>query len=209
MAIYRALRQAYGPQRWWPGDTPFEVMVGAVLTQNTAWVNVEKAIANLKREHLLTPARLFRLPTRKLALLIRPSGYYNIKAGRLLRLLEFIMNRNAGSLSKMFDAEPYVLRRDLLGVHGIGPETADSILLYAGGKPFFVVDAYTRRIFSRHGFVGPDADYDEMRRLFTDNLSRRVRLYKEFHALIVRVGKEYCKKNTPLCRECPLKRFLQ
>ncbi len=207
MAVYRALRHAYGPQHWWPGDTPFEVMVGAVLTQNTAWVNVEKAIANLKRERVLTPARLFRLPPRKLASLIRPSGYYNVKAGRLRRLLEFILSHNAGSLKKMFAAEPSLLRRNLLGVHGIGPETADAILLYAGGKPFFVIDAYTRRIFSRHGFIGPDADYDETQRLFTNNLSRSVRLYNEYHALIVRVGKEHCKKKKPLCLECPLKRF--
>jgi len=209
MAIYRALRHAYGPQHWWPGDTPFEMIVGAVLTQNTAWVNVEKAIANLKRERVLTPARLFRLPPRKLAALIRPSGYYNIKAGRLRRLLEFILSHNAGSLKIMFAAEPSSLRRNLLGVHGIGPETADAILLYAGGKPFFVVDAYTRRIFGRHGFIGPGADYDETQRLFTDNLSRSVRLYNEYHALIVRVGKEHCKKKKPLCLECPLKRFLQ
>src|SRR5574341_2024267 len=148
MAVYRRLLKHFGHRHWWPGDTPFEVMVGAVLTQNTAWVNVEKAIANLKRERVLTPARLYRLPPRKLALLIRPSGYYNIKAGRLRRLLVFILSHNAGSLKKMFAAEPSSLRRNLLGVHGIGPETADAILLYAGRKPFFVVDAYARRIFS-------------------------------------------------------------
>jgi endonuclease-3 related protein len=208
MAMYRALHHAYGPQQWWPGDTPFEVMVGAVLTQNTAWANVEKAIVNLKRERLLTPAKLHRVPPRKLASLIRPSGYYNIKAGRLRNLVDFIQKRHSGSLKKMFAVEPSVLRRDLLGINGIGRETADSILLYAGEKPFFVVDAYTKRIFSRHGLIDADADYDETRKLFTDHLRPDVQLYNEYHALIVRVGKERCRKREPRCSECPLKPFL-
>jgi endonuclease-3 related protein len=209
MTIYYALYRAYGPQHWWPGDTPFEVMVGAVLTQNTAWTNVEKAIINLKRERLLTPAALSRVPARKLASLIRPSGYYNIKAKRLRNVVDFIQDHHAGSLKKMFAFEPSVLRRNLLGVNGIGPETADSILLYAGGKPFFVVDAYAKRIFSRHGFISQDAAYDEARKLFTDHLPREVQLYNEYHALIVRVGKERCRKKGPRCTECPLKPFLE
>lgn len=208
MAMYHALHRAYGPQQWWPGDTPLEVMVGAVLTQNTAWTNVEKAIANLKREKLLTPAKLHRVQHRRLASLIRPSGYYNIKAGRLRNLLDFIRERHSGSIKKMFSVEPSVLRRDLLGINGIGPETADSILLYAGEKPFFVVDAYTRRIFSRHGLIDADADYDQTRKLFTDHLRPDVHLYNEYHALIVRVGKEHCRKREPRCAECSLKQFL-
>ncbi len=207
-AIYRELFKAYGPQEWWPGDTPFEVIVGAVLTQNTAWANVEKAIANLKHQRLLTPARLAGIPSRKLASLIRPSGYYNIKTKRLKHLLAFILNDYSGSLANMFTADTESLRPNLLAINGIGPETADSILLYAGGKPCFVVDSYTKRIFSRHGLIAPDAVYDKVQRLFTDNLPRETSLYNEYHALIVRVGKEHCKKKKPLCTGCPLASFL-
>jgi endonuclease-3 related protein len=206
--IYQVLSCAYGPQHWWPGDTAFEMMVGALLTQNTAWVNVEKAIANLKRERLLTPSRLHRVPARKLASLIRPSGYFNIKTKRLKHLLEFIRRDYAGSLKKMFHDDPEALRKKLLGVNGVGPETADSILLYAGEKPFFVVDAYTKRVFSRHGFISGDAEYHAVQKLFVDNLPRDARMYNEYHALIVRVGKEYCRKGGSLCGECPLESFL-
>jgi endonuclease-3 related protein len=206
--MYRALSRAYGPQRWWPGDTPFEVMVGAVLTQNTAWTNVEKAIANLRQERLLTPLRMHRAAPEKLATLIRPSGYYNIKTKRLRHLLAFVHDRYAGSLKKMFSADAGRLRRELLAVNGIGPETADAILLYAGEKPFFVVDAYTKRIFSRHGLISVKADYNAVQGLFMDNLPRDTRVYNEYHALIVRVGKERCKKSIPSCSGCPLGRFL-
>jgi endonuclease III related protein len=205
--MYRALFRAYGPQRWWPGDTPFEVMIGAVLTQNTAWGNVEKAIANLKRERMLTLTRLSRVPVKRLAGLIRPSGYFNIKARRLKHLLDFLRDRSSGSLVRLFSLDLEDLRRMLLGVNGIGPETADSILLYAGGKPFFVVDAYTKRIFSRHGLVDPDADYHEVQGLFMDNLPKDASFYNEYHALIVRVGKERCKKTRPLCKGCPLEKL--
>lgn len=204
-AVYRALYRAYGPQHWWPGDTPFEVMVGAVLTQNTAWANVEKAMVNLKRERLLTPARMFNADPEKLASLIRPSGYFNIKMKRLRHLLSFIHTRYSGSLKRMFSSDPDLLRKQLLEVNGIGPETADSILLYAGGKAFFVVDAYTRRIFSRQGFVAINADYHALQGLFMDNLLHDVRFFNEYHALIVRVGKEHCKKTRPLCSGCPLR----
>ncbi len=208
MGIYRALYRAYGPQHWWPGDTPFEVTVGAVLTQNTAWTNVEKAITNLKQERLLTPARLDSIPARRLAALIRPSGYFNIKAKRLKHLLGFIRNRYAGNLNKMFSERPAALRTNLLSVNGIGPETADSILLYAAEMPFFVVDAYTKRVFSRHGFVAPNEDYRQVQKLFMDHLPGDPDLYNEYHALIVRVGKEYCGKRKPSCSECPLKSYL-
>ena len=204
-AIYRALYRAYGPQHWWPGDTPFEVMVGAVLTQNTAWANVEKAMANLKRERLLTPSRMFNLDPEKLASLIRPCGYFNIKTKRLRHLLSFIHTRYSNSLTRMFSTNPKLLRQQLLEVNGIGPETSDAILLYAGEKPFFVVDNYTRRIFSRQGLIADNADYRSLQNLFMDNLPLDARFYNEYHALIVRVGKEHCKKTRPLCSGCPIR----
>ncbi len=204
MAIYRALYRSYGPQHWWPGDTPFEVMVGAVLTQNTAWGNVEKAIANLKRQRLLIPSRLKSTPSKRLASLIRPCGYFNIKTRRLKNLLVLIQNRYRGSLKRMFTDDPADLRASLLGVNGIGPETADSILLYVAEKPFFVVDAYTKRVLCRHGLISDKAEYHEVQRLFMENLPKDARLYNEFHALIVKVGKACCRKRNPLCSQCPL-----
>jgi endonuclease-3 related protein len=204
LAIYRTLFKAFGPQHWWPGDTPFEVMVGAVLTQNTAWTNVEKAIANIERERLLVLSRLTRISEQDLATLIRPSGYFNVKARRLKHLLDFVRSEFGGSLKRMFAADPDELRQRLLAVNGIGPETADSILLYAGGMPFFVVDAYTKRVFGRHGFFDVGADYPHVQQLFMKNLPRDSRLYNEYHALIVRTGKEYCKKSKPRCGDCPL-----
>lgn len=205
MAVYRILVRAYGPQHWWPADTPFEVMVGAVLTQNTAWSNVEKAIANLKRERLLSsPSHMNAVANKVLASLIRPSGYYNIKTKRLRNLLSYINTRYAGSLKKMFSADPAVLRQQLLEINGIGPETADSIMLYAGGKPFFVVDAYTKRIFSRQGLIKGNTDYHTVQGFFMDNLPHNAMFFNEYHALIVRIGKEYCKKTRPLCSGCPL-----
>jgi endonuclease-3 related protein len=166
MAMYRALFRAYGPQHWWPGDTPFEVVVGAILTQNTAWINVEQAIKNLKRERLLSPARLREVAPRRLALLIRPSGYFNIKANRLAHLMDFLAGRYKGSLARMLRDDPGELRKGLLSVNGIGPETADSIMLYAAGRPVFVVDAYTRRILDRHRVPPLNAPYDEIRHTF-------------------------------------------
>ncbi len=205
-AIYRVLYRAYGPQHWWPADTPFEVMVGAVLTQNTAWANVEKAIANLKRERLLTtPSRMNSVAPEKLASLIRPSGHFNIKTKRLRHLLTFIDTQYSGSLKRMFAADSALLREQMLTVNGIGPETADSILLYAGDKPFFVVDSYTRRVFSRQGLIADNSDYHTVQGLFMDNLPRDARFYNEYHALIVRIGKEHCKKTRPLCSDCPLR----
>jgi endonuclease-3 related protein len=204
MVIYRALFRAYGPQHWWPGETAFEVMVGAVLTQNTAWSNVEKAIANIRGRGLLSPSLLAAVPRRRLAALIRPSGYFNVKAQRLHNLVAFLMDRFQGNVKRMFRRDPVSLRQELLAVHGIGPETADSILLYAGDKPLFVVDAYTKRIFSRHGIVPSGASYDDVQRLFMDGLPRDARLYNEYHALIVRLGKERCKKGRPRCEGCPL-----
>lgn len=205
LTIYQRLFDHFGPQHWWPGETPFEVMVGAVLTQNTAWTNVEKAITNLKGQGLLSFPALAALPHADLAALIRPCGYFNLKANRLHNLLVLIDNQAGGDLERFFQTPLPELRRLLLAVKGIGPETADSILLYAAAKPAFVVDAYTHRILSRHGLVAEDgADYHEMQELFLADLPHEVALFNEYHALIVRVGKEFCRKSQPRCAACPL-----
>ncbi len=202
---YHKLYSRFGPQHWWPGDTSFEIIVGAILTQNTNWGNVARAIANLKQAKVLTPKKLYSLPVSKLAALIRPSGYYNIKAKRLRSFLGHLFNNYNGSLKKMFNRPAAELREEILNVKGIGPETADSILLYAGGFPVFVVDAYTKRIFSRHKFFSEKAGYHEVQKIFTDNLKKDARLFNEYHALIVRLGKDFCKKTNPRCDICPLK----
>ncbi|MFA4889060.1 MAG: endonuclease III domain-containing protein [Candidatus Omnitrophota bacterium] len=204
-SIYKKLFSCFGPQHWWPGDTPFEVMVGAILTQNTNWLNVEKAIVNLKNNLALSPRKLNRMPPEKLARLIRPAGYYNIKAKRLKNFLRFFLQRYQGSISKMRARPAQELRRALLEVNGIGQETADSILLYALAKPAFVVDAYTKRILARHSFISEGASYEETQNLFMSNLKNEVKLYNEFHALLVKLGKEYCLKTKPRCLLCPLK----
>ncbi|MBI1738626.1 MAG: endonuclease III domain-containing protein [Acidobacteria bacterium] len=205
---YNALFRALGPQNWWPARTPFEVIVGAILTQNTAWTNVEKAITNLRRERLLTPAALQRVAQKKLARLIRSSGYFRQKAKKLKAFVKFLRREYSGSLARMFRAPTAELREKLLSVHGIGPETADSILLYAARHPVFVVDAYTKRILSRHGLASEKAGYEELRALFEKTLPRDAQLYNEFHGLIVMTGKHWCKTKNPLCEECPLGRFL-
>jgi endonuclease-3 related protein len=202
--IYEALFDSFGPQHWWPGDTPLEVIVGAILTQNTAWANVEKAITNLRRNGALTLSGLRLLDGRRLASLIKPSGYYNQKAVKLKAFIAFLDREYGGSLSRMTREKTAALREALLGVHGIGPETADSILLYACGKPVFVVDAYTGRILRRHHIISEDAGYKEIQQLMMSELPRSVKLYNEFHALLVKLGKEYCKKKNPRCGECPL-----
>jgi endonuclease-3 related protein len=204
-AFYQKLYSYFGPQHWWPADTPFEVMVGAILTQNTSWLNVEKAIANLKEYKLLRPDKLNRIAQQKLAALIRPAGYYNIKAKRLKEFLSFFLHSYRGSVKKMSFKDTQVLRQQLLSVNGIGPETADSILLYALNKPVFVVDAYTKRILSRHHLIPESADYQVVQNLFRQNLKNNVKLFNEFHALLVKLGKEFCLKNKPRCSICPLK----
>ncbi len=205
--VYDRLFQAYGPQGWWPGESPLEVMIGAILVQNTSWKNVEKAIRNLTRGGLLSVGELHDVPEDELQELIRPAGYYRIKARRLRHLLDFLVDRYGGSLRRMFKTELSTLRRELLGVHGVGPETADSILLYAGHLPTFVVDTYTHRVLARHGWIGFDAGYDEIKEHFEDNLPEDVALYNEFHALLVRVGHVHCRK-TPRCEGCPLEAML-
>ena len=202
-AMYRLLFDHFGPQGWWPAETPFEMMAGAVLTQNTNWENVKKALGNLEREGLLDPAGLHAVGTDALALAIRPAGYYNVKARRLKNLVRLIVERYGGDVSAMLGEGPGDLRDALLGVNGIGPETADSIALYAAGHPVFVVDAYTHRILSRHQLVDEEASYDELQATFSDALPEDVGLFREFHALIVTAGKTYCRKR-PLCERCPL-----
>ncbi|MHB8173015.1 MAG: endonuclease III domain-containing protein [Nitrospirota bacterium] len=202
--IFNILLKEYGPQHWWPGETPFEVMVGAILTQNTNWGNVEKAITNLKRAGALSPEAINAMPEGTLAELIRPSGYFNIKSKRLKSFIRYLMETYDGNIKKMREREPAQVRSELLSVTGIGPETADSIMLYALDMPVFVVDAYTKRIFSRHGFFPPDSDYHEVQKFFMDALPRDVKLYNEYHALIVRLAKERCVKKVGECQICIL-----
>jgi len=209
MAYHRVLAGKLGPQHWWPAETPFEVIVGAILTQNTSWKNVEAAIANLKREKLLSPIAMERVSVRRLERLIRSSGYFRQKAKKLKAFVRFLRLEYGGALKRMFRTPTAELREKLLGVHGIGPETADSILLYAARKEVFVVDAYTKRILSRHGWTEEDVDYEEMRSLVEDNLPRDVSLYNEFHAQFVQVGKNWCRPRDPRCSECPLGPFLE
>lgn len=201
--IYRRLLKRFGPRGWWPGDTPFEVTVGAVLTQSTAWTNVEQAIAALKRAKALSPERLLSAPHRQVAGWIRPAGYFNLKAKRLRAVVAWWASRGNPVVSTRRQPLP-ALREELLQVYGIGPETADSILLYALGRPAFVVDAYTKRIFARHGWASWDASYEALQRLFTRGLPARAALYNEYHALIVELGKTYCTKRRPDCAACPL-----
>ena len=202
--MYRRLDAAYGDQRWWPGDTPLEVAVGAILTQNTAWVNVEKAVANLKSAGLLEPGALARLTPSEIAPLIKPAGYYNVKARRLRAFLDFLAEEYDGDVAAMAREEPAAARSKLLAVRGVGPETADSILLYACGLPTFVVDAYTHRILHRHGLADEAVAYDELKELFEANVEADVALYKQYHALLVRVGRERCRRGEPRCAGCPL-----
>lgn len=205
--VYETLLAAYGPQKWWPGDSPFEVMIGAVLTQNTSWKNVEKAIDNLRRAKLLDPHKLLALEPETFAELIRPAGYFRVKAGRLRNLLKFLVDRYDGDLDAMFSCRVSSLREELLSINGIGPETADSILLYAGNLPSFVVDAYTYRVMTRHGWIEPEIDYHGLQEHFQSHLVEDAAIYNEFHALFVQVGKNHCRK-TPKCEGCPLAHLL-
>jgi endonuclease-3 related protein len=231
--IYQLLFDRFGPQHWWPGETQFEIITGAILTQNTSWSNVEKSIANLKSANLLTPEKLYRLDTSELAELIRPAGYYNIKAKRLKSFLNWLFQNYDGRLENLEGLDTEQLRAELLAIKGIGRETADSILLYAFDRPIFVVDAYTARVAVRHGLISADADYEQLRELFQSNLphaptlcfacprvSRREsgqrakrssgvqkpQLFNEFHALLVRLGKDFCRPNAD-CPGCPLEKL--
>jgi len=203
LLVYKKLYISFGPQHWWPGETPFEVAVGAILTQNTNWSNVEKAIGSLKKEGLLSPSGLQSLPQDRLAALIRPAGYFNIKAKRLKNFIGFLMQEYHGSMQKMKKEDLPSLRKKLLSVNGIGPETADSIILYAAEKPVFVIDAYTKRVLSRHNILDHDASYDAFQHLFHSKLREDISLFNEYHALIVRLAKEHCR-TMPICTGCPL-----
>ncbi len=193
----------YGPQHWWPAQEPFEVIIGAILTQSTAWTNVEKAIDNLKKAGKLSPETLRRLPDEELAELIHPCGYYNVKSRRLKAFTHWLGERYGDDLDKLFAQDIDPLRRQLLGIYGVGEETADSIMLYAGNKPVFVIDAYTRRFMSRAELAPEVNSYSAYQTLFMENLPADVNMFNEYHALLVRLAKEVCRTR-PLCGECCL-----
>ncbi len=215
-AMFEAMRQSLGPSHWWPAKTPFEVAVGAILTQNTAWTNVEKALDNLRDVGALSPAPMASLSDAALEEAIRPAGFFRQKSKTLRRLLDFL-GSNGGltgdetddHLACLAKGDTEELRESLLSVRGIGPETADCILLYALGRPSFVVDAYTRRIFHRHGLVPDDIPYAELRDFFMEALTPDTAIFNEYHACIVRVGKDFCRKGKALCAACPLRLFLE
>lgn len=202
--IYGRLVRALGPQRWWPAQSPFEMMMGAMLTQATSWHNVERAMERLRGADALSPRRLLALPVARLERAVRPAGYFRQKAKRLRALSRWLVDRYQGRPARMFRRPWPALRQELLGLHGIGPETADSMLLYAGRRPVFVVDAYTRRLFSRHRLIGPDASYHDIQALAMRSLPPDAPLYNEFHALVVAVGKRFCHRRHPDCVHCPL-----
>lgn len=208
LEVYDRLNGHFGPLHWWPAQSPFEVLVGAVLTQNTNWRNVEKAIETMKQAGVFSFHGLLNLTEQELAGHIRSSGYYNLKARRLKNLLEMIDRDFGGDLAQLFAANTDTARRALLEVKGIGPETADSILLYGGGHPVFVVDTYTHRILSRHSLIPEDCDYQFIQELFMDNLTNDAEVFNQYHALLVSTAKRYCKKKEPQCRRCPLEPML-
>jgi len=203
VALYNSLQGRYGPQNWWPADSALECILGTILTQNTAWKNVEKAIKNLKSNDLISIEKFDSLPTKRLATLIRSSGYFNQKAIKIKNFINFVKKDYGGDLGKMLDEDTDELREKLLQIKGIGPETVDSILLYAAKKPIFVVDAYTYRILSRHGLIPEQTSYNEIQELIMDSVPKDTQIYNEYHALLVKVGKEHCRKK-PLCEGCPL-----
>ena len=209
LLMHQCLSDFFGPLNWWPGDSALEIMIGAILTQNTNWQNVSKAIKKIKEKELLNVKALFQIDEQKLSQLIKSCGYYNLKAKRLKNFIRFFCQKYDGLTEQMFKEDWQYLRGELLTVNGIGQETADSILLYAGGKPVFVVDTYTKRIFQRHELVSSEDSYEQIQQVFMKNLPEDYRLYNEFHAQIVMVGKKYCKRNNPKCPDCPLSRFLK
>ena len=201
--IYDLLLERFGPQHWWPGDTQFEIIVGAILTQNTNWTNVEKAIANIKAADALSPTALYRVSHEKIAVLIKPAGYFNVKARRLKSFLTWLFDEYDGELKNLEQLSTSRLREELLNIKGIGPETADSIVLYVFNQPVFVVDAYTARVMGRHGFIEQGCDYEQLQELFQSNLVEDTQMFNEYHALLVRVGKEFCRPKAR-CSGCPL-----
>lgn len=205
LKIFNILLGSFGKRNWWPGETPLEIIVGAILTQNTSWKNVEKAIENMKKEGVLNVAKLYEIDTEQLSEIIRPSGFFNIKSKRLKNIINVIYNEYDATIENMESIKTYTLRNLLLSINGIGPETADSILLYALNKPAFVVDAYTKRFLKNHNLYNGDGDYHEIQKFFMDNLQSDVCLFNEFHALIVCLCQIYCRK-VPICSGCPLER---
>jgi len=211
---YNALFAAHGPQNWWPGRTRFEIIVGAILTQNTSWKNVERALANLRAAKLLSPAAIHKISSASLAKHLRPSGYFRQKSKTLKSFIAFLYENHGGSLNRLFATPTTVLRDQILALRGIGPETADSILLYAGRHLVFVIDAYSRRILERHNLLPAEVQsnsrrsYEQIRSLFESQLPGDPQLFNEFHALIVQTGKLHCRKSNPLCSACPLSGFL-
>jgi endonuclease-3 related protein len=204
--IYQTLLNHFGHQNWWPANTDFEVVVGAILTQNTNWQNVEKAIKNLIDAEMLDAEKIHHAENEKIAQLIKPSGYYKLKTKRLKNFLSWLFEKHNGDITQAAQLSTSDLRQQLLSVNGIGPETADSILLFAFQRPVFVVDTYTARVAVRHQLIDPDCDYDSLQYLFQNSLDNDTRLFSEFHALIVNVAKEHCKKN-PICENCPLEKL--
>jgi endonuclease-3 related protein len=205
-AIYQLLYKRYGPQHWWPAETPLEMIIGAILTQSAAWTNVEKAINNLKANGSLSVEWLRSLSQDELARLIRPSGYYNVKARKIRAFVDWLVERYGGELDRLFALDSAELRNELLSVHGVGEETADSIILYAAHRPIFVIDAYTRRIIARLGLAPRDESYAAYQALFVNSLPHDGALFNEYHALLVQHGKTVCRKN-PLCAGCCLSRL--
>jgi len=203
LSLYRLLEEHYGDLQWWPGETPFEIAVGAILTQNTNWRNVEKAIGNLKKQGLLSPAAIAGAPDGLLEEALRPSGFFRVKAGRIRAFTAYLIRSRGGAMESLFAENTEELRRELLRIHGIGEETADSILLYGLGKPVFVVDAYTRRVLERHGVSNAPESYGSVQRLFMESLPEGPDVYNRCHALLVQVGKDFCRKK-PRCGDCPL-----
>jgi len=203
MRIYHKMKDHFGPLHWWPGETPFEIMIGAILTQNTSWSNAEKAIRNLKTESLLTPQKLDHISKSRLETLLKPSGFFRVKARRVKEFLRHLRQSYQYEIRRMKAQSTSFLREELLEINGIGKETADSILLYALSKKVFVIDAYTRRIYSRHGFWNQKLEYDAIRNWFEEALPKRTGLWNDYHAQLVMVGKHYCKSK-PKCNECPL-----
>jgi len=207
-SVFAALFDHFGAQNWWPGDSPFEIAVGTILTQNTNWQNVARAIENLKKAKMLQAHAIDRMPIAELAELIRPAGYFRLKAKRLKNFVHWLVERFDGSMDAMAACSLSTLREELLTINGIGPETADSILLYAAGKPTFVVDAYTHRIAVRHGWIEPDVGYDGLKEHFESRLPDDVPTLNEMHALLVQVGKNFCRPREARCEQCPMKPML-
>jgi len=206
--FFTTLLEKFGPQGWWPAETRWEVICGAILTQNTNWRNVLLALHNLRQAGLLDGSPLAHAALAEIQTLVRPAGFYRQKARTLRDIAVWIEAAHAGSLDRLFALGPERARAGLLSLRGIGPETADAILLYAGGLPVFVADAYTRRILSRHGLIAGDADYDSARQFLHQHLPPDGAVYNEFHALLVEAAKQFCRRNEIRCEECPLARFL-